>query len=59
VIEMLIEPQARRCPREQTGERGLAHFQRVRTQVIAIQFDQIEGIQEGAGVTAAIADAVE
>ena len=44
---------------EQAGQRSLAHRQRVAPQVVTIQLDQIERKEEGAGVMAAIADAVE
>jgi hypothetical protein len=56
---MLVEAQAARRAGEQAGERGLAHRQRLAPQVVALELDQIEGKQEGAGVMPAIADAVE
>ena len=40
-------------------ERGLAHFQRIAPQVVAIQLDQVEGIEEGVAVMASVADTVE
>jgi hypothetical protein len=39
------------------GERGLAHLKRIAPQVVAVQLDQIEGVQEDAGVVPPIADA--
>jgi hypothetical protein len=40
-------------------ERGFADLKRIAPQVIAVQFDQIEGVQENAFVMAAVADAIE
>jgi hypothetical protein len=36
MVEMLIEPQARRSAREQTGQRGLAHGKRIAAKIIPV-----------------------
>jgi hypothetical protein len=48
------------CKRSELGdERGLADLERVAPQVVAIQFDQIEGIDKDAAVMLAVADALQ
>ena len=58
-LDMLVEPDAgaglghRRC------ERGLADRKRITPQVVAVQFDQVEGVQERAVIMAAVANEIE
>ena len=44
---------------EQARERRLAHCERVAPQIVAVEFDQVEGIEEHARVVTPIPDAVE
>jgi hypothetical protein len=59
MLKVLIQPQARTGLGQDGGERGLPHLKRVAAEVVAVQFDQVEGVQEDAGVIAPVADAVE
>ena len=58
-LDVLVEAQAGRGLGKHRGQRGLAHLERLAPQVVAVQLDQVEGVQEDAGVVAAVADAVE
>jgi hypothetical protein len=40
-------------------ERGLAHFQRIAPQVVAVQFNEVESVEEHVPVMLAVADTVE
>src|SRR5262249_50498342 len=55
-LDMLVEAQAKASFGQHTSKRGLAHFQRVTPQVVAIQLDQVEGVEEGVTVMASVAD---
>jgi hypothetical protein len=59
LFHVLIESQAGSRPCDHAGKRGLAHLQRVTRQVIAVVFDQVEGIEEYIGVMVPVSDAVE
>ena len=54
-------PSTSKCPTpsEHSLQCRLAHFERFAPQVVTVQLDQIEGVQKGAGVMAAIANPVE
>jgi hypothetical protein len=41
------------------ARRRLADFERVAAEIVAVQLDQIEGVQEHAGVVSAVTDALE
>src|SRR5262245_11725313 len=56
---MLVEAQAKASFGQRTSKRGLAHFQGITPHVVAIQFDQVEGVQERAVIMAAVANEVE
>src|SRR5215467_2776826 len=56
---MLIEPDARAGLGHDGWERGLANLKRIAPQVIAVQFDQVEGVQERAVIMAAVANEIE
>jgi hypothetical protein len=45
-LDMLVEPDARASLGHDRCERGLADLERVTAQVVAVQFDQVEGVQE-------------
>jgi hypothetical protein len=47
-FQVLIQPQAQRRSWEHAGEHGLPHVQRVTPQIIAVEFDQVKGIEENA-----------
>jgi hypothetical protein len=38
---------------------GLAALQRIRSEIVAVQFDHVEGVQDNAFVTVAVANAIE
>jgi len=59
VVEVLVEAQPRCRTPEQARERRLAHCERVAPQIVAVEFDQVEGIEEHARVVTPIPDAVE
>jgi hypothetical protein len=56
---VLVEAQTRRRAREHARERRLSHLKRVAPQVVAIEFYQIERVEEHAPVVPAIADEIE
>ena len=56
---MLVETQAWRGFGQHRGERRLAGLERLPTQVVAVQLDQVEGVQKDPVVIAAVADALE
>jgi hypothetical protein len=59
MLKMLIKPQTGHSLGENRRQRGFADFERIAAQVVAVQFDQIEGVEEHAGVIAPVTDAVE
>jgi hypothetical protein len=56
---MLVEAQAKASFGQHTSKRGLAHFQRITPHVVAVQLNQVEGVEEGVTVMASVADTVE
>src|ERR1700730_14345668 len=56
VVEVLVEAQPRCRTPEQARERRLAHCERVAPQIVAVEFDQVEGIEEHARVVTPIPD---
>src|SRR5262249_15130230 len=58
-LDMLVETQAERSLSQDRSECGFAHLERLATEVVAIQFNQIEGVEEDSVVMPPIADAVE
>ena len=54
-FQMLIEPQAKTSFGQHTSKRGLADFKRIAPQVVAIQLDQVEGVEEHPGVVLPVA----
>ena len=59
VLHVLIEAQTWCSLGQHRGERSLAHLKRLASQIVAIQLDQVEGVEKHAGVVSAVADAVE
>ena len=43
-LDMLVEPDAGASLGHDRCERGLAHFQRIAPQIVAIQLDQVESV---------------
>ena len=58
-LDMLIEPDAGAGLGHDRRERRLAHLQRITPEVIAVQLDQVEGVQERAVIMAAVANEIE
>jgi len=46
VGEVLVQSQPRKAPTQQARERRLARFQRLAPQVLAIQLQEVEGVEE-------------
>ena len=59
VLDVLVQPQPRCRPREHAGERCLPHNERIASNILAIKFDQVEGIQERAVTVVPMPDEVE
>ena len=58
-FDMLVEPDTGTCLGPDRYERGLADLERVTAQVVAVQLDQVEGVQEHVPVMLAVADTLE
>src|SRR5262249_5300874 len=56
---MLVEAQPKASFGQSAAQRGLAHLQRIAPQVVAIELDQIEGVEEYASVSALVANKIE
>jgi hypothetical protein len=56
---MLVEAQAKANFGQHTSKRGLPDHKRITPQVIAVQFDQVEGVQKHAIVSAVMTDEIE
>ena len=41
------------------GQRGLADLKRITPQIVAVQFDEVEGVEEYAPVNAVVTDEIE
>ena len=55
---VLVEAQATSFG-QHTSKRGLAHFQGITPQVVAVQFDEVEGVEEYALVSTVVTDEIE
>src|SRR5262249_44046908 len=58
-LQMLVEVQSKASFGQHTSKRGLAHFQRITPHVVAIQLDQVEGVEEDTVIVAVVADEIE
>src|SRR5262245_5462047 len=58
-FNMFIEPDVRAGLGHDRCECGLADLKRIAPQVVAVQFDQVEGVQEYAVVSAVVPDEIE
>ena len=56
---MLVEAQAKASFGQHTPKRGLAHFQRITPQVVAVQLNEVEGVEEYVLVSAVVTDEIE
>src|SRR5262245_5580925 len=58
-LDMLVEPDAGARLGHDRRERGLADLKRIAPEVVAVQFNQVEGIEEYALVSAVVTDEIE
>src|SRR5262249_26773297 len=58
-LQMLVEAQARASFGQHTSKRGLADLKRITPQVVAVQLDEVEGVQKHAIVSALVTDEIE
>src|SRR6266581_3035906 len=58
-FHVFVEPDAGAGLGHDRGERGLADLKRIAPQVIAVQFDQVKGVEEYAFVSALVTDEIE
>src|SRR5262245_20489512 len=58
-LDMLVEPDATSSLGHDRRERGLADLKRIAPEIVAVQFDQVEGVQERAVIMAAVANEIE
>src|SRR5262249_43421667 len=58
-FDMLIEAQAKASFGQHTSERSLADLQRITPKVVAIEFDEVERVEEYALIRALVTDEVE
>ncbi len=55
VLDVIIEPDAIASLGQNIGQCRLADFERIVAQVVAVQLDQVEGVQEHAVIVAPVA----
>ena len=58
-LHVLVEPDAGPCLGQYHFQRGLAALKRIMPQIVAVQFDQIEGIEEDAVISAVITNEIQ
>src|SRR5262249_26893116 len=58
-LDMLVEPDAGPSLGHDRCERGLADLKRITPQIVAVQFDQVEGVEKYALVSALVTDQIE
>src|SRR5262249_32706740 len=58
-LDMRVEPDAGAGLGDDRCERGLADLKRIAPHVVSVQFDQVEGVEEDALVSALMADEIE
>ena len=58
-LHVFVEPDAGSGLGHNRCERGLADLKRVAPQVVAVQFDEVEGIEKDASVSALVPDEIE
>jgi hypothetical protein len=55
-LDMLVEPDAGAGLGHDRCERGLADLKRIAPEVVAVQFDEVEGVEEREVIMAAVAN---
>src|SRR5262249_55027436 len=58
-FQMLVEAQAKAGFSQHTSKRGLADLKRIAPEVIAVQFNEVEGVEKDALVSAVVTDEIE
>src|SRR5262249_10248282 len=58
-LDVLVEAQAKASFGQHTSKRGLADLKRIAPQVVAVQLNEVEGVQKHANVSAAVTDEIE
>src|SRR5262249_29245571 len=58
-FQMLVEAQAKASFGQRTSKRGLADLKWIAPEIVAVQFNEVEGVQERAVIMAAIANEIE
>ena len=58
-LHMFVEPDAGAGLGHDRRERGFADFKRIAPQIVAVQLDQVEGVEEDALVSALMTDEIE
>jgi hypothetical protein len=58
-LDVVIEPNAMTNPGQDGGQRGLADFERLAAEIVAVELNQIEGVQEHAAIMAPISNVIE
>jgi hypothetical protein len=58
-LDMLVEPDAGASLGQHARKCGLADLKRITLQIVAIQLDQVEGVEEYALVSALVTDEIE
>ena len=58
-LDVLVEAQAKASFCQHASKRGLAHFQRITPHVVAVQLDEVEGVEEYALVSAVVTDEIK
>ena len=58
-FDMLVEPDAGARLGQDGCERGLTDLERVTAQIVAVHFDEVEGVEEDAFVSALVTDEME
>jgi len=56
---MLVQPQPRKAPTQQARQCSFARFERFAPQILAVEFQQVEGEQEHAAIVALVAQPLE
>src|SRR5262245_22813183 len=58
-LDMLVEPDARASLGHDRRKRGFTDLKRITPQVVAVQLDQVEGVQKRSVIVVAIANEIE
>jgi hypothetical protein len=59
VLHVIVEPDAGAGLGHDRRKRSLAYLKRIAPQVVAVQFDEVEGVEEYAPVSALVPDEIE